>query len=110
MAKGGTKRVGETELTFRAQVEAWLDAGENWPGDEQVAHEVGCAKSTVAQHRRGWQRVRGIKHGGNGHKRLPEEVLTLIWEARKDEGYNVRPKDHRAEPRARGVEQVYDLL
>jgi hypothetical protein len=88
-------------MTYRAQIDAILDAG-GWTTDRQVAAGLGCAKSTVSQHRRGWQRAHGVAHGGNGQERLPDDVVALIWEAREDEKMSWREV-------SQAVKEVYGI-
>ena len=86
-------------MTYRALCDALLDA-DGWTTDRKVAAEIGCAESTVSQHRRAWQSDHSVKHN-NGNTPLPADVVALIWEARES-GSSWREV-------ARAVKETYGL-
>ena len=75
-------------MTFRAQCEARLAAGE-WSGDAQVAAEIGCSISTAMSARQRWRRENGKRHE-NASGILPADVVDLIFFARDVEGASWR--------------------
>jgi len=86
--------------TYRAHCDAIL-AADKWTTDRQVAADIGCAESTVSQHRRKWQKMNGVVHN-NGSKPLPDDVVAFIWEMKEDEGWPWRKI-------TRGVKETFGL-